>query len=187
MDVGDPTALWQAALRDVANQPALAALLRRLELARLGERQLELKLRTGERVFVTQRQREQLGQVFAQLIGRPVQVEIKTAPGANDAAPDEAAPNSPGDSSSGNASGNNAARAASGQLTFEQAMELPLVRQVTQTFSNLAPRVVNVRPQAQPPAAPAPTESSDMPPAEPNAPASDLDLNDLMDEEEHDV
>lgn len=151
--------LWQRVLEVVRQRPAMSW------VAGLTLRGMEGNTATvaptpGRRDlarFVTPQRAEQVAQVFSQVAGRPIRVEVEPT------ADDPAAPASPGGQGAPGAGAN----PASPGSQWQTAMALPLVRQVVEMFDAT---LVEVRDGAAPPA---PTSGGSIPPLDGDIPLGD--------------
>lgn len=128
---GDPAAAWNEVLAFVADKPALGWI-RTFALKQLAGGVAKLIAQPGHREiykFVTDQRREQLSQIFGSVLGSPVKIEIEppASPSAVNPSTTSAGP-------------------SSSQSSLQQAMELPLVRQVMDLFDV---QVVAVHPEGQ--------------------------------------
>ncbi|MCE9592066.1 MAG: hypothetical protein K8S99_16280 [Planctomycetes bacterium] len=162
-----PADPWAALLASIADKPQ-AAWVRSFTLRSLNEGVAHLAVRPGNRDMVsyaTQR-REDLAQMLGRIVGRPVRVEIDAAVSAPPVSRDIDAPGGDADdapASTGPANSNPALPSDRGRR-MQDAMALPLVREVMNLFDAT---IVEVRSAAEPaPATPAPTPptSADAPP-----------------------
>ncbi len=119
----DPAAVWGAVLAVAAGRAPLGWI-RKLNLMGLGEHSATLAVSTGggDTVrFITDRQRQQLGELVAQVLGRPVKIAIRSEPAQP--SPSQSQPSE--------------TDAADRRGVQQQAMSLPLVKKVMETFDNV--------------------------------------------------
>ncbi len=120
--IGSPEDIWASVLTNVAGKFSLSWV-QSLSLARLDDRTAVVALLPGKRdmqkFVAADRQREQLADLFKKVLGRPVRIEVEAAAGG-------AAP--------ATTTGNLAAAARAGRTEREEAMALPLVKEVLGVF-----------------------------------------------------
>ena len=142
--------VWASLLKSVGNKPSMGWL-EALALNRMDERAVHLSLLPGrrdmQRFVAAPRQREQLAELFRGVLGRPVRVEV-----------DLGAPITGGSSATAVGGGTRQVRGER-----EEAMSLPLVREVMDTFDVV---LIEARSASAPPPAPA----SALPPVEVSTP-----------------
>ena len=117
-------AVWRAVLTAAADRPPLAWV-RRLELQTIDERVATVAAGQGGGKtvrFISDRQREQLGELVSQVLGRTVRIELAAGNTAN----------RPTETTGGPDKG-----------VQQEAMSLPLVRKVMETFEDVM--LVDVR------------------------------------------
>lgn len=123
--------LWQAALAQGAEQPS-KSWIAALDLVEAGESTLTLRVRPGQRNLLgfLRRKQDELEQLLADLAGRGVKVRIE-APASDEAEPADHRPGG---------------RRGLSQQQKNEAMNLPLVRQVAQLFDASLIDVQEIRP-----------------------------------------
>jgi len=119
---GSPSDVWASVLRNVVGKFSLSWV-QSLSLARLDDRTAVVALLPGKRdmqkFVAADRQREQLADLFKKVLGRPVRIEVEATAGSPAPAPSTANPS---------------AATRAGRTEREEAMALPLVKEVLGVF-----------------------------------------------------
>jgi len=127
----DDSGVWPKVLTAVADKPSLSWVAK-LQLNRLENGAAQVSLLPGHRDLLTfaSQQRGRLAQIFADVLGRPVRVEVTAAPGSQDAqaGPGESVGGGSEPASPGSPPG------SARRMEQQKAMSLPLVRQVLEYF-----------------------------------------------------
>lgn len=121
-----PREVWASVLRNVAGKFSLSWV-QSLSLARLDDRTAVVSLLPGKRdmhkFIAADRQREQLADLFKRVLGRPVRIEVEATGTPNGSDESDASPSAHAASSS-----------KSMRTDREEALALPLVKEVLAVF-----------------------------------------------------
>lgn len=117
IDASDIKAVWAEVIRAAGNSPGILSMGKAMLIEQIDQRVVTLAPRPGNRSYVTERQKSQVSELLAKVLGYPVSVQIQQK---------QSASGDDQDTGAGDANG--------GLSQRQLAMKLPLVEQINELF-----------------------------------------------------